>query len=327
MPDSYRAIEVENLTKTYKGRVRALDGLTFSVEAGTVFALLGPNGAGKSTAIKILTTLARPDSGVARVAGIDVVRNAPRVRSVIGCVAQKSGVDLESTARENLMLQGRLHGLPAQEAHSVAGRLLTMFNLNEAADKVAVTYSGGMLRKLDIAIGLVHRPQVLFLDEPTTGLDPEARTELWQEIVRLRTNGLTILLTTHYLEEADQLAQHVAIVDHGKLAVEGKIDSLKAELQSEVIEIELFEEASGALVASALGRLEQVKAIRYDGCSLRIRTSQSTTTVPHMLLALEAQAIRVASIKVSKPSLDDVYFRHTGRGFVDGAKEWNSPWT
>src|SRR5215813_7182140 len=195
------AIEVHDLVKTYGGKVRALDGLSFTVEAGTVFALLGPNGAGKSTTIKILNTLSSPDSGSARVAGFDVLKEPERVRRAIGCVAQKSGVDPEATGRENLTLQGRIYGLRGQELKSRVDKLLERFRLAEAADSVARTYSGGMQRKLDTAMGLVHSPRVLFLDEPTTGLDPGARAGLVEDISRLANeDGMTVVLTTHYME-------------------------------------------------------------------------------------------------------------------------------
>jgi ABC-2 type transport system ATP-binding protein len=194
------AIEAHDLVKTYHGGVRALDGLGFAVQAGTVFGLLGPNGAGKTTTVKILTTLSRPDAGRARVAGLDVLRQPGQVRRLIGVVAQHSGVDREATGRENLTLQGLVHGLRGRELRRRVAGLLERFGLAEAADRVVGGYSGGMQRRLDIALGLVHRPRVLFLDEPTTGLDPEVRADLWEEIARLAAGeGLTILLTTHYL--------------------------------------------------------------------------------------------------------------------------------
>src|ERR671936_698181 len=194
------AIEARDLVKTYPGGVRALDGLSFAVEPGTVFGLLGPNGAGKSTTVKILTPLSRPDAGVARVAGLDVARQPDQVRHAIGCVAQRSAVDREATGRENLALQGHLYGLRGRALKRRADGLLERLGLAEAADRVARTWSGGMQRKLDVAMGLIHQPQVLFLDEPTTGLDPEARADMWHEIARLaREDGLTVVLTTHYL--------------------------------------------------------------------------------------------------------------------------------
>jgi ABC-2 type transport system ATP-binding protein len=215
------AIEAEGLIKTYPGDVRALNGVSFRVPAGTIFGLLGPNGAGKSTTVKILTTLSRADEGTARVAGVDVVRDPVAVRRSIGVVGQKNAVDGEATGRENLLLQGRLYGLRGAALTARVDDLLERFRLGDAADRFAKGYSGGMQRRLDVALGLVARPQVLFLDEPTTGLDPEVRVAMWEEISSLaREEGLTILLTTHYLEEADQLASQLAIVDRGEIVAE-----------------------------------------------------------------------------------------------------------
>ncbi len=223
------AIEATGLTKRY-GAVQALDGVDLHVEAGTVFGLLGPNGAGKSTTVRILTTLSRPDAGTVRVAGVDALRDPIGVRRAIGVVGQKHGFDAEATGRENLVLQAELYGL---RDRGRADELLERFGLAEAAGRLAKTYSGGMQRRLDVALGLIHSPRVLFLDEPTTGLDPEARTAMWAEIERLaRDERMTILLTTHYLEEADQLAAQVAIVDHGKIVARGTPDELKAEMQA-----------------------------------------------------------------------------------------------
>ena len=312
------AIEARELVKTYGGKVRALDGLSFTVEAGAVFALLGPNGAGKSTTIKILNTLSRPDSGSALVAGFDVLKEPERVRRAIGCVAQKSGVDPEATGRENLTLQGRIHGLRGQTLKSHVDELLNRFRLTEAADLVARTYSGGMQRKLDIAMGLVHRPRVLFLDEPTTGLDPEARAGLWDDISRLANeDGITVLLTTHYLEEADQLARRLAIVDRGKLVVEGAPDQLKGELLGDAIHIEFASAEAESNVRGALNLLDGLSEIVVDGHSLHARAAQGATAVPGMLAALESNGLKVASVKVARPSLDDVYLHYTGRTFSE----------
>jgi len=231
-----KAIEASNLRKTYPGGVAALDALSFAVEAGTIFGLLGPNGAGKSTAVKILTTLSRADSGQARVAGLDVVPNAERVRRSIGVVGQKHGLDPESTGRENLEMQAEIYGLTGARRRERVGQLLEQFGLAEASGRIAKTYSGGMQRRLDVALGLVHRPKVLFLDEPTTGLDPEARVELWREIEGLAgEEQMTILLTTHYLEEADRLASQLAIVDHGRIVVEGTPERLKSDLEGDTV--------------------------------------------------------------------------------------------
>jgi ABC-2 type transport system ATP-binding protein len=312
------AIEVRDLVKTYGGKVRALAGLSFTVEAGTIFALLGPNGAGKSTTVKILNTLSRPDSGSARVAGFDVLAEPERVRRAIGCVAQKSGVDAEATGRENLTLQGRIHGLRGQKLKDRVAELLSHFRLTEAADLVARTYSGGMQRKLDIAMGLVHRPRVLFLDEPTTGLDPQSRADLWKDIARLaKEDGITVLLTTHYLEEADQLAGRLAIVDRGKLVVEGTPDQLKGELMGDAIHIEFAHPEAESRVLEALSRLDGISEIVAEGQSLHARASQGATAVPGMLAALESNGLKVAAVKVARPSLDDVYLRYTGRTFSE----------
>ena len=223
------AIVAEDLRKRYK-TVQALDGVSFAVREGEVFGLLGPNGAGKSTTVRTLATLTQPDSGRALVAGEDVVRHPNRVRSLIGYVAQDSGVDWEATGRENLLLQGRIHGMAGAPLRKRVDELFELVGLRDAADRVARGYSGGMKRRLDIALGLVHRPRVLFLDEPTTGLDPEARAAMWIEVERLaEQESLTILLTTHYLEEADRLAERVAIVSQGTVVVEGTAGRAESE--------------------------------------------------------------------------------------------------
>ena len=312
------AIEVRDLVKTYRGGVRALDGLSFAVEAGTVFGLLGPNGAGKSTTVKILTTLSKPDSGQAHVAGFDVLRHPDLVRRAIGCVAQKSGVDLEATGRENLSLQGHMYGLSGRQLRLRVGELLERFGLGEAADRPASTYSGGMQRKLDVTMGLVHRPQILFLDEPTAGLDPEARASMWEEISRLSgEEGLTILLTTHYLEEADRLAQRLVIIDRGQVVVEGNPEQLKGELRGDAIHVELADAQDGSKVPALLNRLEGVREIVVDGRSFHARVDSGATAVPAMLIALDTEGVRVTSVTVARPSLDDVYLRYAGRAFSE----------
>ncbi len=235
------SIEAQGLVKTYpapgRTRTRALDGLNLKVPAGTIYALVGPNGAGKTTAVKILTTLATPDEGTAVIEGSDVLASPARIRTMIGVVAQRSGADPAATGRENLILQGHLYGLTARAARQRADELLDRFQLTDAAGRFVRGYSGGMQRRLDVALGLVHRPRVLFLDEPTTGLDPEARTAMWQEIGRLATvDKMTVLLTTHYLDEADRLAARLAIVDHGRVVAEGEPAQLKAELGAPSLE-------------------------------------------------------------------------------------------
>ena len=281
-----------------------------------MFGLLGPNGAGKSTAVKILTTLAQADSGQARVAGFDVRSDANRVRHSIGAVAQRSSVDREATGRENLRLQGQIHGLRGRELEGRASELLESFGLADAADRIARGYSGGMERRLDIAMALINRPDVLFLDEPTTGLDPEVRADMWEEISRLSSeHGLTILLTTHYLEEADHLASQLAIVDRGRVVAEGTPDSLKSDLQGDAIHVELGDAEVNGRVHTALEPITEVREVQLDGRQLRARSDNGARAVPIVLQALEAQGVEVASVTVARPSLDDVYLRYAGRTF------------
>jgi ABC-2 type transport system ATP-binding protein len=309
------AIEATNLVKKYPKDVTALDGLSFAVEQGTVFGLLGPNGAGKSTTVKILTTLATPDSGHARVMGIDVTNQPDRVRRTIGVVTQGSGVDVQATGRENVRLQGQLYGMGGTPLERRASELLDQFGLADAADRIAKGYSGGMQRRLDIAMALVHDPRVLFLDEPSTGLDPEVRAQMWDEIRRLSSDrGITVLLTTHYLEEADQLASRLAIVDRGKVVGEGTPDELKRELRGDAIQVELAAESNGA-VHAALERVDGVRDVTVTGRALRARAEDGGRAVPVVLQALEAHGVTVASVRVARPSLDDVYLRFTGRTF------------
>jgi ABC-2 type transport system ATP-binding protein len=321
MPAIPSSLEARGLVKNY-GDVRALDGLGFAVEAGTVFALLGPNGAGKSTTVKVLTTLSRPDAGEARVAGIDVLGEPEQVRRRIGVVAQRSGADREGTGRENLELQGEVYGLRGRALRSRVDDLLQRFGLADVARRLARTYSGGMQRRLDVAMGLVHRPDVLFLDEPTTGLDPEVRADMWEEIARLaREEGLTILLTTHYMEEADRLAQRVAIVERGRIVAEGSPEGLKSELRGDTIQVELAEALTNGRVSAAMVRVPGIRDIAVDGRTLRARADDGGATVPAVLAALDAQAVAVASVTVARPSLDDVYLRHAGRTFAAAGEE------
>jgi ABC-2 type transport system ATP-binding protein len=312
---SNNAIEAQGLVKNY-GDVRALDGLSFEVAHGTVFGLLGPNGAGKSTAVKILTTLARPDEGTGRVAGFDILTEPDQVRRVIGVVSQKPGVDREATGRENLRLQGQVHRMRKQDLEPRIDELLERFGLAEAGDRIARTYSGGMERRLDIAMALVHRPQVLFLDEPTTGLDPEVRADMWEEISRLASDqGLTILLTTHYLEEADRLASRLAIVDRGKVVASGSPEELKSDLRGDAVHVELDGGDANGNVHAALERVADVRDVVVDGRTLHARADDGPRAVPHVLQALEAHGLPVASVTVARPSLDDVYLRYAGRTF------------
>jgi ABC-2 type transport system ATP-binding protein len=311
------AIVAEELRKRYKW-VQALDGVSFTVREGEVFGLLGPNGAGKSTTVRTLATLTRPDSGRAFVGGEDVVRRPNRVRRLFGYVAQDSGVDWEATGRENLLLQGRIHGMAGAPLGKRVDELLELVGLRAAADRVARGYSGGMKRRLDIAIGLVHRPRVLFLDEPTTGLDPEARAAMWVEVERLAAQeSLTILLTTHYLEEADRLAERVAIVSRGRIVVEGEPEELKANLRGELVTVELGD-VDGRIedAATVVRGTANAGEVGVDGRLVRARVPNGAQAIPHILSALEGGGFEVASVTTARPSLDDVYLHYTGRDFA-----------
>ena len=310
------AVEATELRKTYPGDVKALDGLSISVEQGEIFGMLGPNGAGKSTTIRILTTLSRPDSGKASVAGADVLSSPNEVRRRIGVVAQGSGVDPVATGRENLMLQGRVYGMRGAALRRRVDELLERFRLAKAADRPARTYSGGMQRRLDIALGMIHSPQVLFLDEPTTGLDPEVRADMWEMIRRLVTDdGLTVLLTTHYMDEADRLADRVAIVDGGRVVAEGTPEALKSDLEGDAVHIELAEPQAADRARDLLSRVT-ANGTQVEGKTVRARVRAGAEAVPRILTALDGAGIAVASVTVSRPSLDDVYFRHTGRSLA-----------
>jgi ABC-2 type transport system ATP-binding protein len=316
------AIVAEDLRKRYRA-VQALDGVSFAVREGEVFGLLGPNGAGKSTTVRVLTTLTRPDSGRAFVAGEDVVAHPARVRRSIGYVAQDSGVDWEATGRENLLLQGRIHGMGGAALRARVDELLGFVGLEEAADRPARGYSGGMKRRLDIAIGIVHGPSVLFLDEPTTGLDPEARAAMWVEVERLaREQSLTILLTTHYLEEADRLAERVAIVSRGRVVVEGPPDELKAGLRGDSVTVELGDvdgRVEGA--AEIVRRIEGASDVSVDERHVRTRVPNGAQAIPAILSALDSGGFPVASVTTARPSLDDVYLHYTGREFSSEDEE------
>jgi len=324
------AVQAHRLVKTYqvrgrKARVKALDGLDIAVPRGIIFGLIGPNGAGKSTTVKILTSLARPDSGTASIEGIDVLRCPGQVRQMIGVVAQRSGADPTATGRENLLLQGRLYGLRGASVRARADELLAHFGLTEAAGRLARTYSGGMQRRLDVALGLMHRPSVLFLDEPTTGLDPESRTAMWQEIARLAgAEGMSVLLTTHYLEEADRLASQLAIVDHGRVVATGSPDELKGALRGDVVQAVLSADADAGLVRGMLGSLPEIRDIYLAGHTVSLRSDNGAAAVPMVLAAL-AQAGAVAlSVTVARPSLDEVYLRVTGRQYSQADGEPSS---
>ena len=316
------AIEAVDLRKRYPPAVQALDGVNLSVDAGTLFDVLGPNGAGKSTLTRVLCTLTRPDSGGASVAGIDVLREPVQVRRMIGVVGQKHGSDPNATGRENMVLQGEFYGITGRELKGRVATALERFELVDAANRQVRTYSGGMARRLDIAMGLLNRPKVLFLDEPTTGLDPEARSQMWTYISQLAAEEqMTIWITTHYMDEADNLTGHLAIVDSGRIVAHGTPDELKRQVSGDAVHVELVDPGEPA-APDALQRVKGVSEIELDGRLLRARARDGGAALPAILAALDARQIKVASVKVARPSLDDVYLRFAGRAFDKAESEF-----
>ncbi len=306
------AIEAENIEKTFGGTVRALDGVSFAVEEGTVFGLLGPNGAGKTTAVRILTTIVEPDVGTARVLGHDVVSEAGRVRSLIGLAGQYAAVDENLTGRENIYMVGRLNHLARDVAAGRATELLERFGLTDAADRTLKTYSGGMRRRLDLAAALVARPSVLFLDEPTTGLDLRSRNDLWEMIEGLVDGGTTVLLTTQYLEEADRLARRIAVVDHGRVIAEGTPAQLKADLGATVLDVGLPDAATAAAAAEILAKVG-TKPPNVDGSSIELPVDDGPRAAMEALRMLDANALAPTTFVLREPSLDDVFLALTGK--------------
>jgi ABC-2 type transport system ATP-binding protein len=305
-------VEVEDLVKVFKGGVRALDGLSLAIEPGSVYGLLGPNGAGKTTLIRLLSTLLPPDQGTARVAGIDVRRDPAGVRARIGLAGQSAAVDELLTGRENLELFGRLYGLPRSQARQRASEVLERIGLPEAADRQAKTYSGGMRRRLDLAASLVGRPQVLFLDEPTAGLDPASRRDLWTLIGELVATGTTVLLTTQYLEEADRLADRIAVIDHGRLVSEGTGDQLKDRVGGAVLEVTV-PEADRARALQALRGVggQDPTDDRHRG-RIALPAPDGARTLTEALRRLDAADVTPEDLALRKPTLDDVFLALTG---------------
>ncbi|MFF2041349.1 ATP-binding cassette domain-containing protein [Kitasatospora sp. NPDC058170] len=306
------AIQAENLVKTF-GDVRALDGVSLDVPEGTVLGLLGPNGAGKTTTVRVLTTLLQPDSGRAVVAGVDVLKHPNRVRSLIGLSGQYAAVDEYLTGFENLQMVGELYQMSSRKAKARALELLEWFNLAEAKDRIAKTYSGGMRRRLDLAAALVVRPPVMFLDEPTTGLDPRNRLALWEVIETLVEQGTTLLLTTQYLEEADRLAHDIAVVDHGRVIARGTADQLKAQIGGERIEVvvhraDLVAEAVTALSAYAKGEA----AVEKNTRKITVPVSGGARVLADAIRELDSRSIEIDDIGLRRPTLDDVFLSLTG---------------
>jgi ABC-2 type transport system ATP-binding protein len=304
------AIVVTGLAKRF-GEVVALDGIDFEVPAGSVFGLLGPNGAGKTTAIRILTTILRPDGGHAEILGLDVVRNAEEVRYRIGLAGQYAAIDPNLTGRENLRLTGRLAQLPTADARQRADELLERFDLSDAGDRTARTYSGGMRRRLDVAAALVQRPPVVFLDEPTTGLDLPSRNSLWDLIRELVAEGATVLLTTQYLEEADRLAQRIAVVDGGKVIANDTPAALKGQLGSTVVELGLGDGASAGRAVDVLARILPARP-EQDGPTVRLTSDNGSRVLIEVLRLLDDEGLTPTTLAVREPSMDDVFLALTG---------------
>ena len=307
------AIEVDNLQKTFTGKreVRALAGVSFAVTEGTVFGLLGPNGSGKTTAVRVLTTILRPDGGSARVLGNDVVKKASVVRSLIGLAGQYAAVDENLTGRENLQMVGKLNHLASSFVTTRAVELLEQFNLSDAGDRPLKTYSGGMRRRLDLAAALVARPTVLFLDEPTTGLDPQSRNDLWEVIEQLVGGGTTVLLTTQYLEEADRLASTLAVIDHGKVIAEGTPESMKANLGATVLEVGLPAIEDARRTGVILDGLGPHTAL-VNGTLVEVTVDNGAYAAMAALRGLDAEGITPTTFNLREPSLDDVFLSLTG---------------
>ena len=308
------AILVEDLVKRY-GEVEALRGVSLQVPTGSVLGLLGPNGAGKTTAVRILTTLLRPDGGRAEVLGVDVTAEAERVRASIGLAGQSAAVDENLTGRENLRMVGRLTHLDPADVTERSGDLLDRFDLHDAADRLVRTYSGGMRRRLDLAAALVHEPPVLFLDEPTTGLDPRSRTELWAVIEELVGRGTTVLLTTQYLEEADRLADNIVVIDHGTVIAEGTSSELKGQLGATVIEVGF---ASHEDAARAGSEVEPLGAVTVEGQHLRLSVADGAAAMLQVVRALEDEQLQPLTMALREPTLDDDFLSLTGHAAEDG---------
>jgi ABC-2 type transport system ATP-binding protein len=299
------------------GTVKAVDGVDLEVFPGEIFGFLGPNGAGKTTTLRILTTLVEADSGTARIAGVDVLRNPGEVRRNIGYVGQAGGSDRPATGRENLILQGRLYDMSPADARARAEELIAALDLTEFADRIAYTYSGGQLRRLDVALGIMHRPKVLFLDEPTTGLDPQNRANLWVQIEKLRGMGVTVFLTTHYLEEADVLSDRLAIMDHGRIVAEGTPVELKKQVGGDTISVGLKDISKGEAIGGVLRQRPYVRDFCTDADGVRVVVEDGSKVMPDVLRTFDTEGIEISGITLAVPTLDDVFLNKTGRTLRD----------
>jgi ABC-2 type transport system ATP-binding protein len=311
-------IEVQGLAREFKGGIRAVDGIDLEVNPGEIYGFLGPNGAGKSTTVHMLTTLLPPTSGSARVAGYDVATQGALVRDSIGAALQEAALDPQLSAREHMRLQGALHGLTKAERTSRGEELIARVGLTDAADRKVGGYSGGMKRRLDLALALLHGPRVLFLDEPTTGLDIQSRTALWDEVARLsRGDGMTVFLTTQYLEEADQLAERVGIIDQGRLVAEGTPQALKAEVGRPTVEAIPVESADRDRVAGILERFGELVPGTPNGAAVRL--GDGVEELANIVRAFDSEGVRLANVELHAPSLNDVFLAKTGRS-LEGAQ-------
>jgi ABC-2 type transport system ATP-binding protein len=319
-PTSGPMIQTRDLRRTFKSRkseVEAVRGVDLSVGTGEIFGFLGPNGAGKTTTLRMLATLLTPTAGEATIAGADLRREPQTVRERIGYVPQGGSTDPAETGRGELVIQGRLYGMNKADAQARAAEVLATLDLEEAADRTIGTYSGGMKRRLDVGLGIVHTPAVLFLDEPTTGLDPQARARMWDEIRRLREGGTTVFLTTHYLEEADALADRLAIIDHGEIVADGTADELKRQVAGDVVTLGVNGSMERVLETVRLQPFVR-EATGEDGF-VRLYVERGETAVPQILRLLDSAGLEAASIALHRPSLDDVFLRQTGRSLRDEA--------
>jgi ABC-2 type transport system ATP-binding protein len=312
------AIEVRQLERTFAGGVKAVQGIDLEVAAGEVYAFLGPNGAGKTTTVRMLTTLLKPTAGSATVAGFDVVKQAGKVRRAIGVALQEAALDPLMTGRELMQLQATLHGIPKAEAQQRGDALIARVGLTNAADRRVGTYSGGMRRRLDLGTALVHQPSVLFLDEPTTGLDPASRASIWEEVRKLNDEGTTVFLTTQYLEEADQLADRVGIIDDGLMAAEGTPRQLKAQVGKPRLELRLAE-GSHATCEAVLSRFGEPLPPK-DGVTV-VALEEGAAGIAPIIRALDEAGIAVQDLHLVEPSLDDVFLEKTGRHLEGAAAE------
>jgi ABC-2 type transport system ATP-binding protein len=319
-----RAIEASGLVREFKKGPRAVDAIDLHVAPGEIYGFLGPNGAGKSTTVHMLTTLLPPTAGTAMVAGYDVVREGPKVRAAIGAALQEAALDPLLTGIDHMRLQTALHGIPRAERTRRGEELLARVGLSEAASRKVRTYSGGMKRRLDLALALVHHPRILFLDEPTTGLDPQSRTALWEEVARLaREDGVTVFLTTQYLEEADVLADRVGIIDHGHIVAEGTPAALKAEIALPTLEVVPADPEDAPAIARLLERFGE--PTKGSPSAVAVQLAGGDGELANVVRALDADGLAVANLQLHAPSLDDVFLAKTGRTLEGAAEEEAAP--